>query len=161
LNARPRSARRRAIGGLALASAGLVAGCSGVFSGSRPERLGVADGRLQPVREHLSNAVSSVATSETHRIDPLDASPDPEAAFERLRTVMAGWPGATLVETRPGYLYAECRTRWMGFVDDVEFLLDARSRVIHVRSASRLGRSDFGTNRARVEAIRAALASAR
>lgn len=47
----------------------------------------------------------------------------------------------------------------MGFVDDVEFLLDAGARVIHVRSASRLGRRDFGVNRARIEALRAAVAA--
>ncbi len=127
----------------------------GLFSGSRPERLGVADGQLQPVRTHLTNAVSSFATTDYHRIAPLDASPDPQAAWTRLRGVVAGWPGATIVEERPGYLYAECRTKWMGFVDDVEFLLDEKARVIHVRSASRLGRKDFGVNRERIEAIRA------
>lgn len=130
----------------------------GLFSGSRPERLGVVDGQLQPVRTHLTNAVSSFATTDYHRIAPLDASPDPQAAWTRLRGVLAGWPGATLVEERPGYLYAECRTKWMGFVDDVEFLLDEKARVIHVRSASRLGRKDFGVNRERVEAIRARMA---
>jgi uncharacterized protein (DUF1499 family) len=130
----------------------------GLFSGSRPERLGVVDGQLQPVRTQLTNAVSSFATTDYHRIAPLDASPDPQAAWTRLRGVLAGWPGATLVEERPGYLYAECRTKWMGFVDDVEFLLDEKARVIHVRSASRLGRKDFGVNRERVEAIRARMA---
>ncbi len=153
--------RRLAIGGLAAAGAMAATGCSGVFSGTRPERLGVVDGRLQPVRTNLSNAVSSFATTDEHRIAPIAASPDPQAAFARLRAVMAAWPGATIVEERPGYLYAECRTKWMGFVDDVEFLLDAGAGVIHVRSASRLGRRDFGTNRERIEAIRAALAAAR
>jgi uncharacterized protein (DUF1499 family) len=130
----------------------------GLFSGSRPERLGVVDGQLQPVRSHLTNAVSSFATSDYPRIAPLDASPDPQAAWTRLRGVLAGWPGTTIVEERPGYLYAECRTKWMGFVDDVEFLLDEKARVIHVRSASRLGRKDFGVNRERIEAIRARMA---
>ncbi len=130
----------------------------GMFAGSRPERLGVVDGQLQPVRAQLTNAVSSFATTDYHRIAPIAAAPDPQAAFARLRGVVAGWPGATIVEERPGYLYAECRTRWMGFVDDVEFLLDERAGVIHVRSASRLGRKDFGVNRGRIEAIRARMA---
>jgi uncharacterized protein (DUF1499 family) len=160
LSGSSRRARRGFVAALALGSAGLVAGCSGLFAGPRPERLGVVDGRLQPVRTELSNAVSSFATTDAHRIAPIDASPDPRAAFAKLRAVMAGWPGATIVEERPGYLYAECRTRWMGFVDDVEFLLDAGAGVIHVRSASRLGRRDLGTNRERVEAIRAAYANA-
>jgi uncharacterized protein (DUF1499 family) len=156
LSGASRRARRGVVAALALGSAGLVAGCSGLFAGPRPERLGVVDGRLQPVRAELSNSVSSFATTDAHRIAPLAGSPDPQAAFARLRTVMAGWPGATIVEERPGYLHVECRTRWMGFVDDVEFLLDPGAGLIHVRSASRIGRRDFGTNRARVEAIRAA-----
>jgi uncharacterized protein (DUF1499 family) len=45
----------------------------------------------------------------------------------------------------------------MGFVDDVEFLADRASGVVHVRSASRLGRRDFGVNRARIEELRAIL----
>lgn len=58
------------------------------------------------------------------------------------------------------YLYAQFTTRWLGFMDDVEFWLDRRAGVIHVRSASRLGRRDFGVNRARVEALRAEVARA-
>ena len=54
-----------------------------------------------------------------------------------------------------GYLYAEYRSKLMRFVDDVEFFYDGKAGLIHVRSASRLGRRDFGVNRARVEALRA------
>ena len=156
-----RAGRRLALGALVLAAAVPIGGCMGLFAGSRPERLGVVDGALQPVRTHLTNAVSSFAVTDYHRIAPLAAAPDPGAAFARLRGVIAAWPGATIVEERPGYLYAKCRTKWMGFVDDVEFLLDAKAAVIHVRSASRLGRKDFGVNRERIEAIRAKLAAAR
>jgi uncharacterized protein (DUF1499 family) len=70
-------------------------------------------------------------------------------------------PGARIVEEQPDYLYAEFETRWLKFVDDVEFLLDEPHGAIQVRSASRLGRRDFGVNRARIEAIRATLAAAR
>jgi uncharacterized protein (DUF1499 family) len=45
----------------------------------------------------------------------------------------------------------------MGFVDDVEFLIEPNTQVIHVRSASRLGQSDLGVNRQRIEMIRAKL----
>jgi uncharacterized protein (DUF1499 family) len=158
LNPTARTGRRLALGAGLLTVATFGGGCMGLFSGSRPERLGVVDGQLQPVRTHLTNAVSSFATTDYHRIAPLDASPDPRAAWTRLRGTLADWPGATIVEERPGYLYAEFRTKWMGFVDDVEFLLDETARVIHVRSASRLGRKDFGVNRERIEAIRARMA---
>ena len=59
----------------------------------------------------------------------------------------------------PDYLYVQFTTRWLRFVDDVEFYAPADANLIHVRSASRVGRKDFGVNRARIEAIRTALAS--
>ncbi len=132
----------------------------GLFSGTRPARLGVTDGKLAPVRTQNSNAVSSFATTEYHRIAPLAAGSDPAATFERLAQIVAGRPGARIITREPNYLYAEFATKWMKFVDDVEFLLDADGHVIHVRSASRLGRNDLGVNRARIEAIRQGLAEA-
>ena len=65
-----------------------------------------------------------------------------------------------IARDEPGYLYAEFTTRLMGFVDDAEFHLDEKSGVIDVRSASRLGRKDFGVNRARIEGIRAKISAA-
>ncbi|MNC92870.1 hypothetical protein D3C83_93790 [compost metagenome] len=64
---------------------------------------------------------------------------------------------ATVVRHERDYLYAEFRSKLLGFVDDVEFTYDEKAGVIHVRSASRLGRKDFGVNRARVEALRSRL----
>jgi uncharacterized protein (DUF1499 family) len=52
------------------------------------------------------------------------------------------------------YLHAEFKSRLMGFVDDVEFTYDEKAGVLHVRSASRLGRRDFDVNRKRVQALR-------
>ena len=152
-----RTGRRVALGAVALVAAGPLAACGGLFAGTRPAALGPRDGRLAPVPEDRSNAVSSFAATDAHRIAPLDAAPDPRAAFARLRDIVASTERTTIVEQRADYLYAEYRSRVMGFVDDVEFLLDEPARVIHVRSASRLGRSDFGVNRARIEAVRARL----
>ena len=58
-----------------------------------------------------------------------------------------------------GYLYAQFTTRWMTFVDDLELWVDPVNNVVQVRSASRLGESDLGANRARIEALRARLAA--
>ncbi|MND03139.1 hypothetical protein D3C83_228210 [compost metagenome] len=68
---------------------------------------------------------------------------------------------AKLIREEGSYLYAEFTSRLMGFVDDVELLLDEKARLVHVRSASRLGRRDFGVNRARVEALRALIGTRR
>jgi uncharacterized protein (DUF1499 family) len=65
-------------------------------------------------------------------------------------------PGITVVEQRPDYLYAQAETRWMKFTDDLEFWFNPARGMVELRSASRLGRKDFGVNRARIEAIRAA-----
>jgi uncharacterized protein (DUF1499 family) len=56
------------------------------------------------------------------------------------------------------YLHAECASAVFGFVDDLELQLRASEGRIAVRSASRLGRSDLGVNRRRVEALRSELA---
>ena len=77
----------------------------------------------------------------------------------RLRDIVQAMPGAELVTVSDDYLYARFTTRWLKFVDDTEFWFDPQAQVIQVRSASRVGRRDFGVNRARVEQVRAQLAS--
>ena len=118
-----------------------------MFSWKRPENLGVKDGRLaRPKR--TPNCVSSQAdpADREHYIAPL------KGEFARVRTAVESMPGSSVITAAPNYLYAEFRTRVMRFVDDLELYHDGN--VIHVRSASRLGRRDFGVNRARVESLR-------
>ena len=136
-----------------LAAALVVAGQLGWLAGQRPTDLGVRDGRLKPPPP-TPNGVSSQATDDAHRVAPLRFEGDALQAFARLRGLVARWPGAAIVAEAPDYIHAEFSTRWLRFVDDVEFHLDPSHRVIQVRSASRLGHSDLGTNRRRVEAIR-------
>ena len=136
-----------------LAAALVVAGQLGWLAGQRPTDLGVRDGRLKPPPQ-TPNGVSSQATDDAHRVEPLRFEGDAVQAFARLHELIARRPGAAIVAEAPGYLHAEFSTRWLRFVDDVEFHLDPSGRVIQVRSASRLGHSDLGTNRRRVEAIR-------
>ena len=132
---------------------------SGPFSGTRPDNLGVRDGRLAPPKRTPNNVNSQVdknADAE-HYIDPLRYSGDARQAWAALRQVIDGMQRAKVVKSEPNYLYAEFSSRLMGYVDDTEFYLDEKTGVIHVRSASRLGRSDFGVNRERIESIRAKL----
>jgi uncharacterized protein (DUF1499 family) len=68
--------------------------------------------------------------------------------------------GAEIVKREPGYLYVQFTTRLMKYVDDAEFWFDPDKQVIQVRSASRLGKSDLGVNRERIEFIRQKLDSA-
>jgi uncharacterized protein (DUF1499 family) len=139
----------------------LAVGQFGLLRGAPPSERGLRDGKLKPP-SRTPNSASSQATLwpateydvEYARIEPIRFSGDSVAAMNRLRDVLSGWPGARIVEDRPDYIAAEFETRWLRFVDDAEFLLDPAERAIHVRSKSRLGRKDFGVNRARVEALR-------
>jgi uncharacterized protein (DUF1499 family) len=138
-----------------------AAGQFGLLAGRAPAEPGLKDGKLRPP-SRTTNSVSSQAhlwpegefAREYAKIDPLRFTGDAGIAMNRLRDTLAAWPGARIVESRPEYIYVQFETRWLRFVDDAEFLLDPAERVIHVRSASRLGRRDFGVNRARVEALR-------
>lgn len=144
----------RTLAALFIALAIVVAPQMGLFSGTRPDGLGVHGGRLAPVPEERTNAVSSFATTAYHQIAPLAIRGDARAAFSQLAALVSAEPGAVIIEQRSDYLRAEFTTRWLRFVDDVEFLLDEPAGVIHLRSASRLGRNDFGVNRKRIEALR-------
>ena len=131
----------------------MTIGLLGMFgcAGERPQNLGTKDGLLVACPSS-PNCVSSQAAEEGHRIEPLTFSGDPDAAFARLKQMLGRRGDATIIEEKPGYLRVELRTTL--FVDDGEFLLDRSHSVIQVRSASRLGYSDLGKNRSRMEEIR-------
>ncbi len=135
----------------------------GLFSGTRPDNLGVRDGRLAPPKPTPNNVNSQTdkRADAAHYIEPLRYSGDARKAWAALRKVIDGMPRAKVVTAEPNYLYVEFTSKLMGYVDDTEFYLDEKAGVIQVRSASRLGRSDFGVNRERIESIRARLAQAK
>ncbi len=127
----------------------------GWFAGKRPDSLGVTTGRLAPCRS-TPNCVCSQGDpgDAQHHIAALSFKGDPVRAWAALERIVRAAPRAAVVRAEQGYLYAEFSSRLLGYVDDVEFVLDAPSGVIHLRSASRLGSSDFGVNRERMEALR-------
>ncbi len=102
------------------------------------------------------NCVCSQDADELHRVAPLEFEGSADQAWIALRDIVAGWSRTHIVREEPGVLRAEVRSLLFRFVDDLHLLLDEDAGVIHVRSASRVGRSDFGVNRRRVEALRVA-----
>jgi uncharacterized protein (DUF1499 family) len=118
------------------------------FSGKRPSNLGVKDGQLAAC-PGSPNCVNSQSQDSQSKIAPL-----PAVAIADLRKVIESMERTTIIEQTDNYLYAEFKSKLMGYVDDVEFYLDPNENVIHVRSASRLGKSDLGVNRKRVEEIK-------
>jgi uncharacterized protein (DUF1499 family) len=150
---------------LVLGLAVLVAGRMGFLQGQAPSDLGVRDGRLKPPSA-TANSVSSQARlypaspMRTYaEVAPLPLRGDGPATLARLRRIVEATPGAEVVHATPDYLYVRYQSRWLGFVDDVEFWFDPAAEHIEVRSASRLGERDLGVNRKRVESLRAALAA--
>ncbi len=127
-----------------------VIGCTGV----RPVNLGVKDGKLAPCPSS-PNCVSSQSSDKEHAIEPLSSAGTVGGARAALRTIILSMKRSQIITDTDSYIHAEFTSAIFRFVDDVEFWFDENEKVIHVRSASRIGHSDLGVNRERVEEIRA------
>jgi uncharacterized protein (DUF1499 family) len=125
---------------------------AGWLSGTAPVDLGVKAGMLKPCPDS-PNCVNSQSSGRS-AILPIAFRGDAATAWRTLQDVLAGMERLQFVERTDNYLRVEARSRMLGFVDDVEFLLDIDAHVIHMRSASRLGYSDLGANRDRLEQVR-------
>lgn len=141
----------------------IIAGQAGLLKGKAPDDLGIKDGKLKrPSR--TSNSVTSQADLWPDHpqlaycsIAPLKANGDGSADMKKIAEALQAMPRTVIIKQEAGYIYAQSTTGLLKFTDDVEFTLDASKGIIDVRSASRLGQKDFGANRARIEAIRAAI----
>ena len=131
-----------------------------MLSWKRPDNLGVNHGRLAPCKR-TPNCVSSQADSadREHYVAPVPFKGSALEAMVVAKRAVESMQRATIVREDRGYLYAEFRSKLLGYVDDVELAYDEKAGVFHVRSASRLGRRDFGVNRKRVETLRRILTS--
>lgn len=124
------------------------------FAGTQPNNLGISSGKLAACPS-TPNCVSSQSKDSEHYIEPLTYQGNSSEAIERLKQIINSLDRSAIVEESNNYLKAEFTSRWMGFVDDVEFYFNEEDKgAIEVRSASRLGESDLGVNRQRIETIR-------
>lgn len=121
------------------------------FTGQKPNNLGVKNGKLTDC-PGTPNCVNSQSDTGKFQIEPL-----PAVEIAQIKAIVEGMERTTIIEETENYLYAEFKSKLMGFVDDVEFYKDPAANVVHVRSASRLGQSDAGVNRKRIEEIRSKL----
>ena len=134
-------------------------------AGRKPDDLGVGEDGLLKAPPGTPNCASSdmrgadSALAKTQRVEPFVVVGEPEKAWEQVKETMRGWANTVITEEEDTYLHCECSTALWGFTDDVELHLrpDGDSAMIAIRSASRLGHGDLGTNKRRVEAIRQAL----
>jgi uncharacterized protein (DUF1499 family) len=129
--------------------AAIVTCCSGKVS----ESVGVKDGKLAQCPDK-PNCVSSLAGDKIHFIEPFKYSADFNKAKQALIDTIKSQDRAAVISDSENYIHAEFRSRIFRFTDDVEFLFDDETKTVHLRSASRLGYSDMGVNRKRIENLR-------
>lgn len=113
--------------------------------------------RKLPPCQDTPNCVSSQATSKLHYIAPFKVSGDPALAWQELRKAIMAHVRMVVTHETETTLHAEATSLVLSFVDDIDAILDAEAGLIHIRSASRLGHSDFGVNRKRIEKFRTQL----
>ncbi|MEL6580051.1 MAG: DUF1499 domain-containing protein [Cyanobacteria bacterium J06621_12] len=117
---------------------------------------GLIDGHLSPCPSS-PNCVISQDGDEEHSLEPIAYQGDRAAAKETLLKVLSVVPRTEVIEQTDDYIHTESTSRIFKFVDDAEFYFPEDKQVIQVRSASRVGESDLGVNRRRIEQIRLAM----
>ena len=122
----------------------------------RPGKLGLTDGRLGDCPSS-PNCVCSDESRHAKAIEALQLAVETSEAWPLVEQAVRALARTQIVHNSADYIHAECSSSLLGFVDDLELHLRPEDGVIAVRSASRLGYSDFGVNRRRVETLRAAL----
>ena len=137
---------------------GLFITISSSLSFSHPAlaATGLSNGQLSPCPES-PNCVVSQNGDEKHSIAAISYTGDRTSAKETLLKVLSVVPRTEVVEQTDNYIHTESTSRIFKFVDDAEFYFPEDKRVIEVRSASRVGESDLGVNRRRIEQIRLAM----
>jgi len=115
--------------------------------------IGIVDGKFHPCPD-TPNCVSTQAADNKHKIDPIQYSGSLSEAKEKIVKIINSLKRSKIITNKENYIHAEFRTATFRFVDDVEFLFDDSEKIIHFRSRARLGISDMGVNRKRMEIIR-------
>ncbi len=140
---------------LALTAALILVVGSGC-SGKRPDEMGIGPSGIRDCPKS-PNCVSSQAKGGQHAIVPFRLAGDPATSWSLIRDMIAAMPRWSIVTVTDSYIHVECKSRIFRFVDDLELYYNSSNNIISIRSASRLGYSDFGVNRRRVERLRTQL----
>ena len=139
--------------GILLFTVALFLAVMGLLSHNQKPELGLKSAALQACPDQPNCVCSEEGGTELHTIDPLAVAADPDAGWTRLERLITD-SGGTIIHHDGDYMHAEFTSLIFRFVDDLEARLDRESGQIHLRSASRVGHSDLGANRKRVEALR-------
>lgn len=117
-------------------------------------QVGLKDSKFYPCPPS-PNCVSSMVSDTQHMIEPFafDGLTQSDAK-DYLLAIINQFPRTKVITQQHNYVHAEFKTKWMGFIDDVEFYFPEDASIIHIKSASRVGYHDMGTNRKRLESLR-------
>jgi len=127
----------------------LTSGCGRTM----PEGLGLNNNKLIECPDS-PNCVSTQSQKEQAKMTPIKYAVNDETAYKLLLQVIEGNKLANIITKTNNYIHAAYHTKSKVFIDDVEFFIDADAKLIHFRSASRVGHSDLGANRKRMEKIK-------
>ena len=136
---------------IVLTSLILLTGCADTMS-----KLGIENGQLKECPT-TPNCVNSQAKDKKHFIEPILITGPPLEAKKHILNILKELKRSKIKVVEDNYIRAEFTSRVFHFVDDVEFYFPdtkSKKRIIHVRSSSRIGHSDLGVNRKRIEQIR-------
>ncbi|MCM1988546.1 DUF1499 domain-containing protein [Oceanirhabdus seepicola] len=118
-----------------------------------PNNLGVKDGKLAPL-SNKPNCVSTQTTMGDKKIVPLPFKENLIKSREEILNIIKSFPNTNIIEMKDDYIYVVFTSSRMKYNDDVEFYFDINDKVIHFRSASRVGYSAMGSNRKRYNIIK-------
>jgi uncharacterized protein (DUF1499 family) len=130
-----------------------------IFAGTQPTNIGINNGKLTACPSTPNCVNSQISANDSQKIEPIKFTGDISTTIAKLKQSISSMPRTSIIKETNNYLYVEFASKLMGFVDDVEFYVDNDNKLIQVRSASRLGESDWGVNRQRIEEIRVLLAA--
>jgi uncharacterized protein (DUF1499 family) len=123
-----------------------------VIENNTAPKLGVQNGQLKALGSR-PNSVSTQTDQKSKLVSPIAFDIDAAQQMTKVKQAIEGMAGATIKQSSDDYLYAVFTSSLMRFKDDVEVYIDADDKLVHFRSASRVGYSDLGVNRKRYEAF--------
>ena len=118
-----------------------------------PKKVGLVEGKLRQCPKS-PNCVSTQSIDEKHKIKPIHYNSTLKEAKEKIQNIIKSLKRTKVITETDDYIHIEFRTALFKFIDDIEFYFDDSEKIMHFRSASRVGYSDMGVNRKRMENIR-------
>lgn len=115
---------------------------------------GLNEGKLAPCKSK-PNCVSSFDKRDSYYMSSLDLRMSESEIIDKIIILLKERTDVEVITVEEGYIHAVFTTNLMKFKDDVEFLV--KKNTVHFRSESRVGYSDWGVNKKRIEEFKAYL----